>query len=180
MTRALSLGAALLALGAAPLAAQPAPVPADSAARPTHAHEAAVAWTASAQYPEALKKVYRYRPLIGGSRAPVPQQDVLMGVLELAPGATYPGHAHPSPEIYYVMSGRARWTVGGETFDAVPGTAVYTPPNTLHRMVNTGDEPLRTVYFWWAPEGKREVIQVGSRLLEPVPDQPPRAVFPRP
>ena len=74
-------------------------------------------------------------------------RDVLMGMLELAPRATYPAHKHPAPELYYVMSGTADWTVGGETFAAGPGTAIYHPPNTPHRMVNTGDEVLRTVYM---------------------------------
>jgi quercetin dioxygenase-like cupin family protein len=101
-----------------------------------------------------------------------------MGVLELSPGAIYPGHAHPAPEIYYVISGTTRWTVGDETFTAEPGTAIYTPPNTLHRMINTGGEVLRTVYFWWAPEGRREVLRVGSKLLESVPEQPASAKFP--
>jgi len=93
-------------------------------------------------------------------------------------GAIYPGHEHASPEIYYVTSGQARWTVGSETFEAGPETAVYTPPDTLRRMINTGTEPLRPVYFWWAPEGKQEVLRVGSTRVEPVPEQPARAVFP--
>lgn len=159
--------------------ALPSP-PSQAPASKSHVHLRDVDWWASAQYPEELRRVYRYKALIGGARPGVIAQDeVLMGVLELAPGAVYPGHAHPSPEIYYVMSGTARWTVGSDTFIAEAGTAVYTPPNTLHRMINTGDELLRTVYFWWAPEGKRDVLNVGSKLLEPVPEQPPKARFPR-
>src|SRR5262245_40927695 len=105
-----------------------AQAPAGSA---THVTLAERPWTSSEQYPEPLRKVYRYKALIGGQRpGVVPQQDVLMGMLELAPKATYPAHSHPSPEIYYVMSGTARWTVGEETFTANPGTAVYHPPNT--------------------------------------------------
>jgi len=103
-----------------------------------------------------------------------------MGMLELAPGATYPAHRHPSPELYYVMSGTAQWTVDEETFTAGPGTAIYHPPNTRHRMVNTGDEVLRTVYMWWAPGGDREVIKMPSELLESVPEQPAKARFEEP
>ena len=137
-------------------------------------------WTSSEQYPEALRRVYRYKALVGGQRPGViPQDDVLMGMLELAPGATYPAHVHPAPEIYYVMSGTARWTVGDETFIAGPGTAVYHAPNTLHRIVNTGDEVLKTVYLWWAPGGNRDAIRAASKLLEPVPEQPPQAIFPQ-
>lgn len=75
----------------------------------THVHVSDVQWTASPQYPEALRRVYRYKPLIGGRwRGVIPQEDILMGVLELAPGAIYAAHAHPAPELYYVMSGTAR------------------------------------------------------------------------
>jgi quercetin dioxygenase-like cupin family protein len=136
-------------------------------------------WTSSAQYPEALRKVYRYKALIGGSHSGViPQDDILMGVLELSPGATYPAHQHPAPEAYYIMNGTAEWTVGDETFVAEPGMAIYHAPGVLHRMINTGEEVLRTVYFWWAPNGERQVLQSPSELLEPVPEQPVKAKFP--
>src|SRR5713226_7039128 len=127
----------------------------------SHVHLRDVEWTGSPQYPESLRRVYRYKALIGG-RWPkvIPQRDVLMGVLELAPGAIYPAHAHPAPEIYYVMNGTAQWTVGEETFVAEPGMAVYHAPNTLHRMINTGDDVLRAAWFWWAPDGNREVLEI--------------------
>ncbi len=148
---------------------------------PTHVSLKDRPWSSSEQYPEALRRVYRYKALIGGRRPGViPQSDVLMGMLELAPGATYPAHRHPSPELYYVMSGTAQWTVDEETFTAGPGTAIYHPPNTRHRMVNTGDEVLRTVYMWWAPGGDREVIKMPSELLESVPEQPAKARFEEP
>ena len=135
-------------------------------------------WTSSQQYPEPLRQVYRYKALIGSQRpGVVPQGDILMGVLELAPRATYPAHKHPAPELYYVMSGTAQWTVGSETFAAGPGTAIYHPPDTLHRMINTGDEVLKTVYMWWAPGGDTTAIRASSQLLEPVPQQPPQAKF---
>lgn len=60
---------------------------------PTHVTLKDRPWTSSEQYPEALRRVYRYKALIGGRRPGViPQSDVLMGMLELAPGATYPAH----------------------------------------------------------------------------------------
>src|SRR4051812_45436462 len=83
-------------------------------------------WTGSRQYPPELLAVYRYKALIGGVKAGViPQDDILMGVLELAPGAIYPAHKHPAPELYFIVSGKARWTVGDETFEAGPGMAIY-------------------------------------------------------
>jgi|GEM_PF-1755137 quercetin dioxygenase-like cupin family protein len=166
---------------APPDGASPRPGRPGASPPPTHTSLKDRPWSTSEQYPEALQRVCRYKALIGGGRpGVVPQADVLMGMLELAPRAIYPAHRHPAPELYYVMSGRAEWTVGEETFAAGPGTAIYHPPNTLHRMVNTSDEVLRTVYMWWSPGGDRRVIQVASELLEGVPAQPEKARFEEP
>ena len=97
---------------------------------------------AHASYPEALRKVVRWNTLVGsGSEGwnGVPQGDVRMGLLDLDPGGFYPSHAHPAPEIYYIVSGSAEWSVGDETFQALAGMAIYHAPNMPHRMVNTGD-----------------------------------------
>jgi oxalate decarboxylase/phosphoglucose isomerase-like protein (cupin superfamily) len=47
--------------------------------------------------------------------------------------------------------------------------AIYHAPNMPHRMVNEGDEPLKAVWFWWAPAGRTEVLQGAVTLLEPMP-----------
>lgn len=124
---------------------------------------------ASASYPEALRRVVRWNRLVGSGGPDwqgIPQGDVRMGLLDLDPGGDYPLHAHPAPEIYFVLSGSAEWTVGHETFTAVPGMAIYHEPDVPHRMVNAGSVPLQTVWFWWAPGGNAAVLNVGPRLLE--------------
>lgn len=138
-------------------------------AGPAHVHESQVPWTANPTYPPEVQAVYRYKELIGGPEADwpgVPQLDVRMGVVELAPGARYPFHAHPAPEIYYVAAGQARWSINTETFDAPAGTAIRHHPHDRHAMENVGAEVLRLVYFWWAPHGQAEVLQVRARLVE--------------
>jgi quercetin dioxygenase-like cupin family protein len=92
-----------------------------------------------------------------------------MGVLDLDPGGYYPAHAHPAPEIYFILSGMAKWTVGDETFTAKPGMAIYHAANIPHRMVNKGSETLKTIWFWWAPDGRAEVLRAEVRFLEPPP-----------
>lgn len=127
-------------------------------------------WTSASSYPEELQKVMHWKMLIGGGAAPaIPQKDVLMGVLDLEAGGFYPLHSHPAPEIYFIMSGTAKWTVGDETFTSTPGMSIYHAPNVPHRMVNHGTEPLRTVWFWWAPDGDRNMLQADIELLEPMP-----------
>jgi mannose-6-phosphate isomerase-like protein (cupin superfamily) len=130
-------------------------------------------WQVSAAYPPALQKVVRWKTLIGGNgldwRGAVPEKDVIFGVLDLDPGGFYPAHAHAAPEIYFVLSGTAEWTVGDDTFIAKAGMAIYHASNTPHRMVNKGTEPLKTIWFWWAPEGRTQVLGEEVRLLEPMP-----------
>ena len=145
---------------------------------PTHVAASSVPWDPQPQLPDTLKRVVRWKTLIGFGDDAVPQKDLSFGELELAPHAIYPGHLHPSPEMYYVLSGRISWTIGDETFVAEPGTALYTPPNTVHRMVNLGDEVARAVWAWWAPGGDASVMATGYRLTERVPSQSDAARFP--
>ena len=135
-----------------------------------------VDWTAP---PESYSgsefaEAFRYRTLVGGPFAPVEGKDVLFGEAEWAPGAIYVGHSHESPEIYYVISGEAQWTVDGETFLATPGTVVYAKPNAVHRMVNVGDGNLKAVWMWW---GEPDVINQFPELVEPPEAQPEGATF---
>lgn len=126
-------------------------------------------WTTASSYPDDLQKAVHWKLLIGGDMPSIHQKDVLMGILDLEAGGYYPLHSHPSPEIYFILSGTAEWTVGDETFIAAPGTAVYHAPDVPYRMVNRGGESLHTVWFWWAPNGNRDLLQVGVKLLEQMP-----------
>lgn len=119
-------------------------------------------------------EAFRYKTLVGGGNSPVHGKNVLFGEAEFAPGAIYVGHNHPSPEIYYVVSGEAEWTVDGKTFKATPGTTIYAKPYAVHRMINVGDVILKTVWMWW---GEPEVINQFPKLVEPVEKQPAGAKF---
>jgi quercetin dioxygenase-like cupin family protein len=43
-------------------------------------------------------------------------------------------HSHPEEQIVYVLAGRARLTVGGETYEIGPGQASYHGPNVPHQF----------------------------------------------
>jgi mannose-6-phosphate isomerase-like protein (cupin superfamily) len=45
-------------------------------------------------------------------------------------------------EVYLVISGRVRFTIGAEVFDAGPETVVYVPPDTVREAVATEPETL--------------------------------------
>ena len=122
----------------------------------SHVHSEDIAWTTNWTYAESLWNVYRYKPFVRPNLADwggVAHDDVRMGLQELDPGGMYPAHFHESPEIYVVLEGIARWTVGDAVVEVRPGSTVYTPPNRSHRVVNAGEVPLRWLYFWWAPDG---------------------------
>jgi len=135
---------------------------------PNHVDAEQVAWTGNPAYPPELRDVYRYKELIGPGApdpSPVVASDVRMGMVELAEGAVYPLHAHPAPEIYFVIAGTARWTIDDETFIASPGTAIRHRPNARHAMANLGPGTLRLIYFWWTLEGDKAALFVGARLI---------------
>jgi mannose-6-phosphate isomerase-like protein (cupin superfamily) len=59
------------------------------------------------------------------------------------PGASTTPHRHPkTEEIYYILSGTGRMTLGGEARDVGPLDAILIPPGTRHTLANTGPNPL--------------------------------------
>jgi mannose-6-phosphate isomerase-like protein (cupin superfamily) len=60
------------------------------------------------------------------------------------PGASTLPHRHrESEELYHVLSGTGRMTLGGEEFAIAPGDTILIPPGTAHHLRNGGGEPLR-------------------------------------
>ena len=150
--------------------------PGFSQTKAAHVDAGDVSWQAppASYLGSGFSAAFRYKTLVGGQFAPIHGKGVLFGEAEWAPGAIYVGHAHPAPEIYYVISGEAEWTVDGKTFKATAGTTIYTKPNEVHRMVNVGDEILKTVWMWW---GDPAVLNQYPEIVEPAEKQPKGANF---
>ncbi|MBT8078564.1 MAG: cupin domain-containing protein [Gammaproteobacteria bacterium] len=162
-----------------------------------HLNEKDVPWPALDEVPEdqipeelraqaadfrRLSEVMRWKTLIGtGGRfgEGLPDRDMHFGIGEIGPGAIYPRHRHPTPELYYFISGSARWVVDGEEFVAEPGSAVYMKPFAVHRMEVTSDESAVVVWADWAPDCDRSTLHGGYELMDPVPEQPERAKITR-
>ena len=133
---------------------------------------------ARAQEMRRMQEVMRWKTLVGtGGRfgEALPDPDIGFGIGELGPGAIYPAHRHPSPELYYFMSGSARWNVDGEEFIATPGSAVYMKPNSVHSLEIISEEKAVVVWADWSPNGDMEAMQGGYELLGHVPEQPDSA-----
>jgi mannose-6-phosphate isomerase-like protein (cupin superfamily) len=61
----------------------------------------------------------------------------------LPPGAATEAHRHPqSEEIYYILRGAGRITLGAEQQEVGPGDGILIPPGTRHTMRNIGAESL--------------------------------------
>jgi len=64
----------------------------------------------------------------------------------IAPGTATSVHLHKrSEEIYHVTAGKGEMTLVDRTFQVVEGDTVCIPPGTLHKLVNTENEPLKVL-----------------------------------
>src|SRR5690554_7411096 len=85
-------------------------------------------------------------------------QEFEMGVCRIDPGGTHVLHHHRErAELYYVIYGTASVSVGGETFEATPGSAFYIPPGVSHGFVNRSAEVFEIVYVYNAPATREGV-----------------------
>ncbi len=81
------------------------------------------------------------RPLIDRTTSPVE----LCSLAEetLPAGAAVTRHFHrETEEVYYVLAGAGRMTVGREVREVAAGDAVYIPRGAAHTLENTGDAPM--------------------------------------
>ena len=69
-------------------------------------------------------------------------------MLLLAPGLTYPLHAHQAEELYLPLSGVAEWQMDDADFAWVqPGQVIHHAPWVPHAM-RCGAEPMAALYLW--------------------------------
>ena len=59
------------------------------------------------------------------------------------------GHSHPAVEIYVVMKGRGKVTVGEESAEVEAGEVVEIPANAYHTMTCSDGGPLLWAALWW-------------------------------
>ena len=74
--------------------------------------------------------------------------DFLLGLFLLGPGLNYPNHAHPAPELYWILSGMSDWRVRDEEFSPrEPGETIWHEPYVPH-ATNVGLQPMLAAYMW--------------------------------
>ena len=80
--------------------------------------------------------------------------DLSTGLYVLPAGGIDHQGPHTEDEIYYVLAGRARITVGHETADIRPGTVVFVGAGVPHRFHDIAQE-LRLLVVFGPAEGDR-------------------------
>ena len=58
------------------------------------------------------------------------------------PNSATPVHRHACEEVILILSGSGEVTIVGETSDFGPNSTLIVPPDAIHQIVNTGQEPL--------------------------------------
>lgn len=90
---------------------------------------------------------YAYAEIIGPNGA-YAGDDFLLGLFLLGSGLSYPNHAHPAPELYWILSGMSDWRVRDEEFSPRdPGETIWHEPYVPH-ATNVGLQPMLAVYMW--------------------------------
>ena len=62
---------------------------------------------------------------------------IMMSVVEIAPGAVVPNHAHPHEQAGLVLQGEFEFTIGGETRRLRQGDAYVIPGQVEHSLVGS-------------------------------------------
>ena len=69
------------------------------------------------------------------------------GLYVLPAGATDPQQPHTEDEVYYIVAGRARILVAGESRPVGPGSIVYVKANDAHRFHDITEDLSILVFF---------------------------------
>jgi mannose-6-phosphate isomerase-like protein (cupin superfamily) len=81
-------------------------------------------------------------------------QDLSAGLYRLATGAVDTQQPHGEEEIYYVISGRARFSAGENDTAIEPGDLLFVPAREPHRFHDI-QEDLELLVFFAPAEGSR-------------------------
>lgn len=101
--------------------------------------------------PKGLEKKFAYAEFTGPS-GPIVTDEVITGLVLFAPGCVYPTHAHEGiTESYVCLSGAVSENHHGVY---APGSLIFNPPGTQHRITVSALEPSLLAYAWVGPREK--------------------------
>jgi hypothetical protein len=80
--------------------------------------------------------------------------DFRLGFLLLGPGLDYRDHAHPAPELYWLLTGPSHWSRDGNGLATrQAGELIWHRPNEVH-ATRTHDQPLLALWAWTRDAGE--------------------------
>ncbi|MGO4765404.1 cupin domain-containing protein [Cupriavidus sp. 2KB_3] len=90
------------------------------------------------------------RRIIGRENVGATQLEVIHGTIERGKGAL--PHAHPGIEqVCYVLEGRARAEVNGQSQELGPGDCCFFPAEAMHVFTVISDEPVKLLVIYAPP-----------------------------
>ena len=90
------------------------------------------------------------RRIIGRETVGAQKLEVVLGEIQKGKGAL--PHAHPGIEqVCYMIQGRARAEVGGQSCVLGPGDACFFPPDLPHVFTVTSYEPVKVLVIYTPP-----------------------------
>jgi mannose-6-phosphate isomerase-like protein (cupin superfamily) len=85
--------------------------------------------------------------------------NVCLIFVDVAPGDGPRLHRHPYEEIFIVLDGSPRFTVGSQTLEARPGQVLIVRPQVAHKFVNAGTGRLRQIDIHASPSFRTEWME---------------------
>lgn len=97
--------------------------------------------------PEGFRGRYSFAEITGPDGT-IPAVDLRFGTYLQHPDTWYPRHHHAAEELYFILSGTARWTRDGVDGEPEPpGTLIRHAPFERHATL-TLSEPLLALWIW--------------------------------
>ena len=93
-----------------------------------------------------------------------------VGVYRLEPGSQDLQQPHAEDELYYVIAGRARFTSGDSTVDAIAGQCLFVPAGEPHRFRDIAERLELLVVFGPAESSYQDQTPSQSSVSEVAPD----------
>ena len=85
--------------------------------------------------------------------------NVCLIFVDMEPGDGPRLHRHAYEEIFVVLEGEARYTLGSETIDARAGQVLIVQPGVAHKFVNSGTGRLRQIDIHASPRFVTEWLE---------------------
>lgn len=90
--------------------------------------------------------------------------DLKVVELAVAAGASLPFHTQPTPSVFHVLGGEAEIIVSNSIAKVFPGSSAFFDSYATRIVHSTGQEPLKILWFSWAPQGDTSYLTSGYYL----------------